>query len=131
MTTRLRSYCQPAGDIIDWGKDGLPQLDPCEVAEYLEGSKKGTILDVRELHELSMVAVESHSYEHISMLSILDNQEPIPDDLGTEENPAFVLCLKGIRSQTIGNLMASQGRTHVANIRGGVVNWKKWEATKA
>eukprot|EP01060_Flectonema_neradi_P025939 TRINITY_DN3479_c7_g1_i1.p1 TRINITY_DN3479_c7_g1~~TRINITY_DN3479_c7_g1_i1.p1 ORF type:complete len:147 (+),score=21.43 TRINITY_DN3479_c7_g1_i1:36-443(+) len=130
ISTRIgmRAYCQPT-DGIDWKKDGLPQLNPREVNDYLKEQNKGTIIDVREHHELAAVSVESHKIEHLPMMQILENKDVVPEDLGTEENPAFVLCHAGVRSQTIGGLLSSMGRTHVANIKGGIVNWKKWEGS--
>eukprot|EP01061_Rhynchopus_euleeides_P033206 TRINITY_DN55503_c0_g1_i1.p1 TRINITY_DN55503_c0_g1~~TRINITY_DN55503_c0_g1_i1.p1 ORF type:complete len:137 (+),score=39.88 TRINITY_DN55503_c0_g1_i1:225-635(+) len=116
---------------IDWS--GIAQLSPADGLQIADAGH-GLVVDVREPAELQEVSLKSSNVINVPMskLSLVpdaaDKSQALldlgfPADLGTsEERPAFVICKAGVRGQRMCELLKGLGRTHVANLEGGIMN---------
>ena len=116
---------------IDWS--GIPQVSLKDAAEQVGGGT-GAFLDVREEHEWRHVSLDFDNTLYVQMGKVeaaAASADPsaalsalnVPADLGdSEDTPCFVLCAAGVRSQRIAEVLRAIGKTHVANVRGGIMH---------
>eukprot|EP01064_Diplonema_japonicum_P038365 TRINITY_DN926_c0_g1_i2.p2 TRINITY_DN926_c0_g1~~TRINITY_DN926_c0_g1_i2.p2 ORF type:complete len:126 (+),score=34.29 TRINITY_DN926_c0_g1_i2:56-433(+) len=113
---------------ITW--TGIPQVEP----KAAHGYTGGVLLDVREpseVNEVSIVGVrnvpmsEMNKHADDKTGAWLAQFQLKPEDGCSEKSPIFVTCKGGVRGQKMCELLASCGKTHVANISGGMMNWEK------
>eukprot|EP01064_Diplonema_japonicum_P031205 TRINITY_DN5513_c0_g1_i1.p1 TRINITY_DN5513_c0_g1~~TRINITY_DN5513_c0_g1_i1.p1 ORF type:complete len:205 (+),score=33.08 TRINITY_DN5513_c0_g1_i1:64-678(+) len=122
-------------DIIELEWCGIPQVEPCH-AKALVDDGHGLVVDVREQDEIDEMPLASTPFLHIPLSRIASGGEDLtslgfPDSLGTsEDNPCLLLCKAGIRSQRVAEHLHHLGRSHVANITGGIQLWHHWEVEK-
>eukprot|EP01059_Diplonema_ambulator_P014675 TRINITY_DN25618_c0_g1_i1.p1 TRINITY_DN25618_c0_g1~~TRINITY_DN25618_c0_g1_i1.p1 ORF type:complete len:205 (+),score=24.41 TRINITY_DN25618_c0_g1_i1:40-654(+) len=116
---------------LEWG--GVPQIEPCH-AQAIVDQGTGHILDVREDNELIAAPFPGTTprYIHIPLSRIATGKDltdlGLPPTLGTESDPCLVLCKAGVRSQRVAEHLVYLGRSHVANISGGIQHWNQWTA---
>jgi rhodanese-related sulfurtransferase len=98
--------------------DGVKHIAP-EEAYYAAKNNRAILLDIREEYEwnekLDLTEVLYHP-----MSLIMDRLKHITDD-----KTIVVVCTKGERSTKIVNLLNRQGFKSVANLDGGINEWKK------
>ena len=93
----------------------------------------GTVVDVREEAEVADVSLRADGVLCVptSQLEVVpfaaDAQAALaaagfPAEVGTAQNPAWVMCRAGRRGQLVAEILKSLGRTHVANLTGGILN---------
>jgi len=98
--------------------EGVKHISPTET---LEAISKGdaVLIDVREVYEVS---VESIPLEHVlnhPMSVIMDRLAYIAKDQNI-----ILACTAGVRSSKVANMLTIQGYPSVANLDGGLREWK-------
>lgn len=76
-------------------------------------------IDVREKSEHRIEYFEFNNAFLYSLSSIMDKIELIPNGV-----PLIVVCNEGIRSTKVANLLNLQGFDSVANLDGGIEEWR-------
>lgn len=99
--------------------EGVDHISP---ADALEAINQGTavIIDVRELSETYSMNIPHNNVLYHPMSVIMDRLAHIPTD-----KLLIIICTTGIRSVKVTNLFTIQGLTNVANLDGGIEEWKK------
>ena len=90
-----------------------------ETAHKLISNDEVFFIDVREKAEHK---VEYFNYTNIFLYplsTIMDNIQFIPQDVSI-----VIVCNEGIRSTKVANLLNRQGFTSVANLDGGIFEWR-------
>jgi glyoxylase-like metal-dependent hydrolase (beta-lactamase superfamily II)/rhodanese-related sulfurtransferase len=112
----------PAHSLPDWGPvirtyAGVWQVEP----EWVHGQHgKLTLVDVRELDEVKATEMGVIEGAQIIPLSQLrDNIDQIPRD-----RPVICVCPAGARSAIAANILEAAGIEKVANLRGGLLEWR-------
>ncbi|KAJ9456704.1 hypothetical protein DIPPA_33543 [Diplonema papillatum] len=117
---------------INWSTKPA-EITPQQAAELVEGpSGKGLVLDVREPDELKAAAVKSDKWVNVPMSKIQATslakaleEAGLSADYGkSEDKPLVMMCRGGHRSMTMCKLALDQGCSHVANLNGGIMNYK-------
>jgi len=98
--------------------EGVKHISPTDT---LEAINKGdaVLIDVREVYEVS---VESVPLDHVlnhPMSVIMDRLAYIVKDQNI-----ILACTAGVRSTKVANLLTIQGYPNVANLDGGLREWK-------
>ena len=119
---------------MNWGGE-IPQIPLADALSMAEDpGQKVRILDVRQPEEWEMQSLSHPEVLYISMpdvkhaISQADATKALedmnfPQELGTSEDTAcLVLCKAGMRSQHIAECLRAVGKTHVANISGGIMS---------
>ena len=78
------------------------------------------LVDVRETDEVSQKRYDTSRYLHLALSTLPENFSQIP----TNEK-VIIGCRSGVRSQKAIDFLLSQGYTHLANLEGGILAWKK------
>ena len=98
----------------------VQQLTPQEVQQQLTHPTRPLLLDVREPEEFT------GELGHIAG-SILIPLKELPARVGElepdKERNIIVICRAGVRSTTAAALLTGMGFEHVANLKGGMVEW--------
>lgn len=99
--------------------EGVNHISP---ADALEAINQGTalIIDVRELSETFSIYIPHDNVLFHPMSVIIERLNRIPTD-----KLLIVACNSGIRSVKVANLFNVQGFKTVANLDGGIEEWKK------
>lgn len=101
-------------------KKNIKQSVPVVRVSEFDNQKDCVILDARELKEFntSHIPKAFHiGYDYFKIENIL---ELIPD----KETSILVYCSVGIRSELIGEKLKAAGYSDVANLYGGIFEWK-------
>eukprot|EP01063_Lacrimia_lanifica_P037840 TRINITY_DN7903_c0_g1_i1.p1 TRINITY_DN7903_c0_g1~~TRINITY_DN7903_c0_g1_i1.p1 ORF type:complete len:270 (+),score=78.61 TRINITY_DN7903_c0_g1_i1:54-863(+) len=122
---------------VDWGARGVPEVTPEAAVDYLKDGGAGLVLDVREEREWNDVRLEGENVLYVPMGNLMEAECTedltdlgLPAKLGGADSPCLVLCKKGVRSHTVAHHLRGLGKTHVANIAGGIhdapygLNWE-------
>ncbi|HAF30693.1 MAG TPA: hypothetical protein DCG75_16750 [Bacteroidales bacterium] len=97
---------------------GVKHITP-EEAYYAVKNNSAILLDIREEYEwIEKIDVAEVIYHPMSV--IMDRLKHIPDNIFV-----VVICANGERSTKITNLLNRQGFNTVANLDGGIIEWKK------
>lgn len=99
--------------------EGVNHISP---ADALEAINQGTavMIDVRELSETYSMNIPHNNVLYHPMSVIMDRLAHIPTD-----KLLIIICTTGIRSVKVVNLFNVQGFKTVANLDGGIEEWKK------
>ncbi|MFW5916356.1 MAG: rhodanese-like domain-containing protein [Bacteroidota bacterium] len=90
-----------------------------EHAYGLLSQHKAILLDVREKDEYEVERVALPGVLHYPMPKVIENVQDIPD-----ERLIIVMDSLGERGTKVANLLNMQGFRQVANLDGGLVQWK-------
>lgn len=103
--------------ISDLAARGGREIAPVEASQVLrDGSRKVTLLDVREPHEWDICRIEGSVHIPLGNLSqSLDQLDPASEYI--------VYCLMGGRSKKAQSLLHSAGFGNVTNLKGGIRAW--------
>jgi len=102
----------------DFHLEGVNHIAP-EEAYHAVKSDLAILLDIREEYEWNEKMDLTEVLYH-PMSFIMDRLKHIPDD-----KTIVVICAKGERSTKVANLLNRQGFKSVANLDGGINEWKK------
>ena len=116
--------------MCDW--TSIPQVTPCAALDAAACSAC-TIIDVREPDEVTQEALKA-AFVACPMSRLNGEVAPaadkaaalralgIEDDMGMSADKAlYCLCRAGRRGQSVAVLLKSCGKTHVANVTGGIL----------
>lgn len=100
----------------------LPEVKHISVKDAFEliSNDKVFFIDVREESEFSIEFFDFNNVFFHPMTEILDRLQHIPQDI-----PIVVVCKEGIRSTKVANVFNRQGYATVANLDGGIEEWKR------
>ena len=98
--------------------DGVKHISAREAYRYLL-EQQAIMIDVREKDEFEVEQVALPDAIHIPMPKIVDRLDYIPDD-----RLIIVIDSQGERGTKVANLLNRQGYNDVANLDGGMVQWK-------
>jgi rhodanese-related sulfurtransferase len=101
----------------------ITQIRPSQFAAWLAQAPAGSepvLLDVREPHELEIVAVKPEGFRMVTI--------PMSEFAGriqelSPSQPIACLCHHGGRSQQVASYLVNNGYTQVANVAGGIHAW--------
>ncbi len=93
-------------------------IDPAEAYRFLKKGK-ALLLDVREKDEYEVERVALPGILHYPMPKVIDNIQDLP-----AHKLIIVMDTLGERGTKIANLLNMHGFRHVANLDGGLVQWK-------
>jgi rhodanese-related sulfurtransferase len=94
----------------------IQQITPTEFLRRRDAGELWQLLDVREVWEVSMAAVEDS-------LCIPMGEIPGRLDELDESMPIAVMCHSGVRSAQVVAFLNQRGFKLVANLRGGINAW--------
>jgi rhodanese-related sulfurtransferase len=107
--------------IQDFNLEGVKHISVNEVYELIVKDEV-FIIDVREKEEHEKEFFEFQNVFFYPMSSIMDTILFIPKEI-----PLVVVCNEGVRSTKVANLLKRQGFAVVANMDGGIYEWKAKE----
>ena len=96
------------------------QLTPQEVQARLAGSAPSLLLDVREAEEFSG---ELGHIRGSILVPLKDLPERAAEFADAKQRDVIVVCRAGVRSTTAAALLTGLGFEHVANLKGGMLDW--------
>jgi len=95
---------------------GIAEIDPVWVADHRD---RVTLLDVRELAELSGDLGSVEGSLHIPLGELRERLDEVPRD-----KPVVCVCRSGRRSAQACTILEKAGVEHVANSAGGMIRWR-------
>ena len=98
--------------------EGVKHISAMEAYGYL-AQQKAVLIDVREKEEFEVEQVALPVFIHIPMPLIIDRLGQLPDD-----QLIIVMDSQGERGTKVANLLNRQKYNDVANLDGGLVQWK-------
>jgi rhodanese-related sulfurtransferase len=98
----------------------MKQLTAREVSDLLEQDQEATVVDVRELHELTYGKIEQAL--HIPMQQIPGELHQLGDDVN---QTIILVCHAGMRSQHVAEYLEGLGYSHIINLVGGMNSWAR------
>jgi molybdopterin/thiamine biosynthesis adenylyltransferase/rhodanese-related sulfurtransferase len=112
----MASYRELLGQI----RSEIDEIRPADAAQLLESGQPPLLVDVRERDEWD----EGHlpNAVHIPRGSLESRIERAAPDRGT---PIVVYCATGARSAFATKTLEEMGYTSVANLAGGIVDWRR------
>lgn len=96
----------------------MKQLSAKEVSSLLLEDQQVTVVDVRELHELSYGKIDCAL--HIPMQSIPNELHQLGDD---QHRTIILVCHAGMRSLHVAQYLEGLGYNNVINLLGGMNSW--------
>lgn len=91
-------------------------ISPLELKAWLEGGKEVQIIDVREIHE---VTVSNIGGVHIPMAFCLARKDEIRRDI-----PVVVHCRSGARAEAVISALTQKAAfDNLYNLKGGITAW--------
>lgn len=76
-------------------------------------TEEGSIIDVRERYEWD--------YYHLDQSRLIPmNTIPARLEELSKDEPLYIVCAHGVRSETVSHYLAEQGFTNVINVNGGM-----------
>ena len=102
----------------DFQLDGVRHIS-ASVAHELLCKHQAILLDVREKDEYEVERVALPGVLHYPMPRVIDNIQDLPG-----ERLIIVMDSQGERGTKVANLLLMQGFKDVANLDGGLVQWK-------
>lgn len=97
----------------------LAQITPRELAVRLRCKPAPKVLDVRELWELQLAALEGVC--NVPMAQVPENLERLKELQG--DCDLVVMCHSGKRSEVIARFLLQNGFTRIINLDGGINGW--------
>jgi rhodanese-related sulfurtransferase len=99
--------------------DGVKHILPEAACKAVQDGK-AYLLDVREANEWESERLDMADVLYHPLSMIMERLQHIPTD-----RTIIVLCVKGIRSTKVANLLNIQDFDSVANLDGGLEAWKR------
>ncbi len=99
---------------------GVPDLEPSDVAARLASDTPPFLLDVRESWEWAVSNLSERGARLIPLKELEERLGEIPAG-----RPVVIYCRTGQRSLDAALLMREAGWTDVSNLRGGIVAWAR------
>lgn len=99
--------------------DGIKHISPTDAMEAVS-KNDAVLIDVREPNELVLESIPLNNVLNHPLSVILDRLPYI----GKNQN-IVLACTNGFRSAKIANLLNLEGYPNVANLDGGLDQWKK------
>ena len=96
---------------------GIPEIEASWVAAH---RARVCVVDVREREELKGELGALDDILHIPLDEFRDKASTVPDSL-----PVVIVCRSGRRSGLAVKILRDAGKTQVANLRGGMLAWRK------
>ncbi|MDO8908595.1 MAG: MBL fold metallo-hydrolase [Pseudohongiella sp.] len=96
---------------------GIPEVEPEWV---IQNQPSVTILDVREADEISESPGTLNNLIHIPLSELRARHNEVPRD-----KPVLTLCRSGKRSSLAIGILKAAGYDQVANIHGGMLQWRE------
>jgi rhodanese-related sulfurtransferase len=96
----------------------IPEMTPTEFVRRRDSGEEMTLLDVREPSEVAEASVPGAL--HIPMAQVPHRLQEL--DPGRE---VVVLCRSGGRSFQVAMYLRQQGFERVANLQGGILQWRR------
>lgn len=104
----------------------IPQVDVSEAAERLREAAEDAagntaaplLVDVREAGELTAFHVPGSL--HVPMSDFVNAARRLPPD-----RPLLLICASGRRSLVAADYLRRNGHPQVANVAGGIIEWRK------
>lgn len=98
--------------------EGVRHIHPAEAMDMLE-KNAAILIDVREENEYQYESIPLDNVLYHPMSVILDRLSYI-----SKEQNIILICAEGVRSSKVANLLMLQGYSNVANLDGGLTQWK-------
>ncbi|MFO7722453.1 MAG: rhodanese-like domain-containing protein [Bacteroidales bacterium] len=99
--------------------EGVDHISPDDAVEALQENDT-VMIDVREVCEVDAERIPIDNILYHPMSVIVDRLQQI------EKNQhIIVVCMEGVRSTKVANLLKFQGYKNVANLDGGLIRWKE------
>lgn len=94
----------------------MKEISVDELNEMIESQKDFQLIDVREPAE----------YEAANIGGILIPLQTIPQHMDkiSKDKPVIIMCRSGKRSASAINFLEDNGFTNLANLTGGILDWK-------
>ena len=105
-------------EIQEFNLEGVKHIS-AEDAYRLLSQQKAILLDVREREEYEVERVALSGVLHYPMPKVIDNIQELPS-----YKQIIVMDTLGERGTKVANLLNLQGFRQVANLDGGLVQWK-------
>ena len=99
--------------------DGVKHIAAADAHELLTG-QQAVLIDVRRKEEFEVERIPLSGVKLYPMEQIMDNLHKLP-----KEQPVIVMDTTGERGTKVARLLNLQGFKQVANLDGGLVQWKK------
>ncbi|EQD49104.1 rhodanese domain-containing protein, partial [mine drainage metagenome] len=106
-------------DLLEQARGVIPEVDCAELSRTLEQDPTHTVLDVRELEEVTQGLLQTAVHIPRGYLE-LRVETVLPD----RTRPVTIYCAGGVRSLLAASTMRSMGYTDVRSLKGGFVAWK-------
>jgi rhodanese-related sulfurtransferase len=91
-----------------------------ELKEKLDNKQELLIVDCREQFEWDLEHIEGAKLIPLSVFQ--DEYIQLKD---WKDKEVFMQCRSGARSEKMGEFLISKGFSNVANLEGGIMDWKK------
>ncbi len=98
--------------------DGISHISPNDAYQAMQDENTFAV-DVREPDEIQSLRIDSGNVLFHPISKIMDRISYIPKD-----KTLIIVCSTGERSSKVVNLLIRQGFSNVANLDGGIVNWR-------
>lgn len=98
--------------------EGVKHVSPIDALQAIKDNE-AIILDVREPNEILIEKINLEEVLYHPMSVIIERLQFIPKD-----KFLIIVCPGGIRSSKVANLLKIQGFNNVANLDGGLTQWK-------
>ncbi len=110
---------------IDESNDGLPQVSPSQLRDWLDSLDPPLLLDVREPEErrFCRIVVPEGSDLFLPIGQVPEHQEALQIRVGARA--LVVYCHHGIRSAWATRLLLATGLERVVNLDGGIDAWSR------
>jgi rhodanese-related sulfurtransferase len=105
-------------------QESIRHISPKDMYEFMRQDARVHLLDVRSPDEFSNQHVNGSSNLPLDQL----NQCSVAEQLGVlagREEPLFLLCASGKRSEMAAAKLAGQGLENIATVSGGTGAWRK------
>ena len=100
-----------------FNRPAINQVEPAQVQEMLQGSKRPFLLDVR--------TPEEYKQGHIRGAELIPlNELPAKNGRVPKDREVVCVCATGSRSSTATRQLSAQGYK-VSNLRGGMNRWRR------
>ncbi len=96
---------------------GVTNINVQELEQLLAKREDCYFIDVRETHEYK--AGHIRGMKNIPLLELHNRRNRIP-----QQKQIVLICRSGRRSRIAARMLAKQGFSRIANVRGGMLAWK-------
>jgi len=108
----------PSSSDVHTDEDGIPQISPEELKNWLERGTDITIVDVREPHEWNIVNLGNLGSKLVPLDELLERS----GELDSAQN-IVLHCRSGVRSAKALRILQDSGFKKIWNLDGGILAW--------